>query len=383
MAPSMAQAMHGQTGKRAMTLEGNILTPEGWFRGELTIRQGRIAGVSGTPVNPEDNDAPRIIPGFIDLHVHGGGGADLMEGGDALATLASTHARFGTTSLLGTSMTASREALIHAFGDAGRIMATPPERAADILGIHLEGPFINPDMLGAQPPYARPGTLEAFDELDALAPIRVITIAPEVDGHMALIKTLAARGVRVQIGHSAAMHDQCVEALQSGARGFTHLYNAMSGLHHRAPGVVGAALAHGDYAELIGDLVHVEAGALLAARRAIPHLYVVTDATAAAGMFDGEYRLGEHRVFKQGDSVRLADGGLAGSALTMDVALRNLTGLGLSLEEASQRLSLWPARYLGVNDRGILAPGYRADIVTLSPQLEIEQVWVAGQPVLE
>ena len=379
----MRRATHGQTGKRVMTLEGNILTPEGWFKGELTLRQGRIAGISGTPVDPEDNDAPRIIPGFIDLHVHGGGGADLMEGGDALAVLARTHARFGTTSLLGTSMTASREALLQAFRDAGSVMATPPARAADILGIHLEGPFISPDMLGAQPPYARPGTLEAFDELDALAPIRVITMAPEIEGHMALIEALATRGVRVQLGHTAATHDQCVEALHLGAKGFTHLYNAMGGLHHRAPGVVGAALAHADYAELIGDLIHVEPGALLAARRAIPHLYMVTDATAAAGMPDGEYRLGEHRVFKHGDSVRLADGGLAGSALTMDVALRNLTGLGLTLSEASQRLSLWPARYLGLNDRGMLAPGCRADIVTLSSNLDVEQVWVAGCPVIE
>ncbi|WP_456269937.1 N-acetylglucosamine-6-phosphate deacetylase [Kushneria sp. AK178] len=366
-----------------MTLEGNILTPQGWFRGELTLRQGRIAGVSGTPVVPEENDAPRLIPGFIDLHVHGGGGDDLMEGGDALATLARTHARFGTTSLLGTSMTASRTALLDAFRDAGRVMAAPPDRAADIMGLHLEGPFISPDRLGAQPAHARPGTLEEFDALDALAPIRAITLAPEIDGHMALIDTLAARGVRVQIGHSAATHDQCVAALQAGARGFTHLYNAMSGLHHRAPGVVGAALAHGDYAELIGDLIHVEPGAVLAARRAIPHLYGVTDATAAAGMLDGEYRLGDHRVFKQGNSVRLADGGLAGSALTMDVTLRNLTGLGLSLEEASRHLSLWPARYLGVNDRGVLAPNYRADIVVLSPQHDVEQVWVAGQPVIE
>ncbi len=366
-----------------MTLEGNILTPEGWFRGELTIRQGRIAGISGTPTHPDDNDAPRIVPGFIDLHVHGGGGADFMEGGDALATLARTHARFGTTSLLGTSMTASREALVRAFQDAGRVMASPPAQAADIMGIHLEGPFISPDMLGAQPPHARPGTLAEFDALDALAPIRAITIAPEIDGHMALIETLAARGVRVQLGHTAATHDQCVNALQAGARGFTHLYNAMRGLHHRNAGVVGAALSHGEYAELIADLVHVEAGALLAARRAIPHLYMVTDATAAAGMPEGEYRLGEHRVFKKGNSVRLADGGLAGSALTMDVALRNLIGLGLPLAEASQRLSLWPARYLGLSDRGVLTPGYRADIVTLSSRLDVEQVWVAGHPVIE
>ena len=366
-----------------MTLEGNILTPEGWFKGELMLRRGRIVGISGAPVNPDDNDAPRIVPGFIDLHVHGGGGADLMEGGQSLAVLARTHARFGTTSLLGTSMTASREALIKAFQDAGRVMASPPEQAADILGMHLEGPFISPDMLGAQPPHARPGTLEAFDELNALAPIRVITIAPEIEGHMGLIEVLAGRGVRVQLGHTAATHDQCVEALCLGARGFTHLYNAMSGLHHRAPGVVGAALAHADYAEVIGDLIHVEPGGVLAARRAIPHLYVVTDATAAAGMPDGEYRLGEHRVFKRGNSVRLAEGGLAGSALTMDVALRNLIGLGLTLAEASQRLSLWPARYLGLSDRGVLAPGHRADIVMLDSDLEIQQVWVGGHEVLQ
>ncbi|MFC0267993.1 N-acetylglucosamine-6-phosphate deacetylase [Kushneria aurantia] len=362
-------------------LGGNILTADGWLLGDIVWRDGVITAIEGEPVDPGTNDRDIILPGFIDLHVHGGGGADLMEGGESLATLACAHVRFGTTSLLGTSMTATRETLETALADAGRIMRAPPVDGADLLGIHLEGPFINPDRLGAQPPHARAGTLAEFDVLDALAPIRVVTLAPEIDGHTALIAALSERGVRVQIGHSAADYGCCCAALTAGASGFTHLYNAMSGLHHRDAGVVGAALAHADYCEMIADLIHVEMGALLAARRAISNLYAVTDATAAAGMPDGEYRLGEQRVYKCGETVRLADGALAGSALTMDRALRNLVSLGLSVAEASAWLSTRPARYLGLSDRGELAVGRRADLVCLSPRLEVHCVQVAGRQI--
>lgn len=373
--------MHDESasGPGEQRLGGTILTPQGWRRGEILWRDGVIAAIEGAPCDPGDHDDGIVLPGFVDLHVHGGGGADLMEGGEALAVMARTHARFGTTSLLGTSMTASRVCLAAALADAGRIMASPPEDGADLPGLHLEGPFINPERLGAQPPFARPGTLEEFEALNALAPIRVVTLAPEIDGHPALIEALAQRGVRVQIGHSDADYSQTLAALERGASGFTHLFNAMRGLHHRGAGGVGAALAHAEYAELIADLIHVEAGALLAARRAIPGLYAVTDATAAAGMPEGEYRLGEHRVFRRGDTVRLADGGLAGSALTMDAAFRHLIALGLSAAEASARLSTLPARYLGLDDRGTLAPGRRADVVRLDADHRVEQVVVGGR----
>ena len=173
-----------------------------------------------------------------------------------------------------------------------------------------------------------------------------------------------------------------VQALAQGARGFTHLFNAMTGLHHRAPGMAGAALAHAQYAEIIPDLLHVHPGAMRVALRAIPCLYCVTDSTSATGMPDGEYRLGRQAVTKCLGGVRLADGTLAGSTLTMDQALRNLVNdLGLDLAEASMRLSTHAANYLGVTDRGRLAPGTWADAVVLDRDLQLKDVFVEGASI--
>ena len=219
-------------------------------------------------------------------------------------------------------------------------------------------------------------------QLHALAPIRLITLAPELPGHLDWIPQLRDAGFVVQIGHSTGSYEDGVAALGRGAAGFTHLFNAMSGLHQRAPGMVGAALAHARYAELIPDLLHVHPGAIRAALRAIPCLYCVTDATAAAGMPDGDYRLGRQRVSKCGSGVRLPDGTLAGSTLTMDQALRNLVGLGLEIEEASQRVSTHAADFLGLPDRGRLQAGAWGDLVVLDPSLHLQQVWVEGQRVL-
>ncbi|GKW47846.1 N-acetylglucosamine-6-phosphate deacetylase [Halomonas sp. NCCP-2165] len=362
-------------------LYGNILTPEGWRLGEIDWDGGRITRLTGEPVDPESNDHPRLLPGFIDLHVHGGGGADTMEGGTALATLARTHARFGTTRLLATTMTAPDAEIRRVLGEIAAYMADPDPRAAGVLGVHLEGPYINPGKLGAQPAHARSGLIEEVDELCALAPIRLVTLAPELAGHHALIRHLSERGVRVQLGHTLGSYEEGVEALAHGACGFTHLFNAMTGLHHRKPGMVGAALAHAQYAELIPDLLHVHPGAIRTALRCIPNLYAVTDSTAAAGMPDGDYRLGEQTVTKCLGGVRLADGTLAGSTLTMDQALRNFVGLGLSLAEASDRLSRFPADFLGIDEIGRLREGALADLVVLDPRLQLQAVFVEGRPV--
>ncbi len=362
-------------------LYGNILTPDGWRLGEIHWAEGRICRIGGEPVDPEENDLPRILPGFIDLHVHGGGGADVMEGGEALATLARTHARFGTTRLLATTMTAPDADVRRVLGEIDAYLRHPVPEAAGVLGVHLEGPWINPGKLGAQPSHARPGRLEELDELCALAPIRLVTLAPELTGHRALIRHLGDRGIRVQLGHTLGSYEEGVEALEHGACGFTHLFNAMTGLHHRKPGMVGAALAHADYAELIPDLLHVHPGAIRAALRCIPYLYAVTDSTAAAGMPDGDYRLGEQTVTKCLGGVRLADGTLAGSTLTMDQALRNLVTLGLSLAEASDRLSRFPADFLGLAGLGRLAEGALADLVVLDPRLQLQAVFVEGRAI--
>ncbi len=185
----------------------------------------------------------------------------------------------------------------------------------------------------------------------------------------------------VQVGHSNGTYEDGVAALEAGASGFTHLFNAMTGLHHRAPGMAGAALAHARRAEIIPDLLHVHAGAIRVALRCIPGLYCVTDSTAAAGMPDGDYALGRHTVTKCLGGVRLADGTLAGSTLTMDQALRNLVGLGLTLAEASRRTSTLAAEHVGATDRGRLAPGAWADVVLLDRDLQLTGVVVEGEAI--
>jgi N-acetylglucosamine-6-phosphate deacetylase len=364
-------------------LEGHLLTPAGFLRGRLTVRAGRIGQIEGTPVDEAAVRAsllPCVLPGFVDLHVHGGGGFDTMAGGDALRHIAACHARHGTTSLLATTMTAPHAEIEAALHAAAPLCAHRPAGTARVLGIHLEGPYLAPDRLGAQPAFAVIATLEAILALHAIAPLRMLTIAPELPGHLDLIVALRARGFCVQIGHSSGRYEDGVAALQAGATGFTHLFNAMTGLHHRAPGLAGAALAHAERAEIIPDLLHVHPGAIHAALRCIPGLYAVTDATAATGMPDGDYPLGRQMVHKCQGGVRLADGTLAGSTLTMDQALRNLAQLGLSLAEASRRTATLAADHLGVTDRGRLQPGAWADLVVLdAPSLRLRQVWVEGE----
>jgi N-acetylglucosamine-6-phosphate deacetylase len=358
-------------------LDGRILTPDGWCPGRLTFA-GTIDAVATRADAPEDRF---ILPGFVDLHVHGGGGHDCMAGEDALRAMARFHARHGTTSLLATTVTAPSDDLRRALRAIDRITRDPHPGEARVVGCHLEGPFISPDALGAQPPFAIPPDLALIDELCAIAPIRVATIAPEIDPDHALLRRLLEHGVRVQLGHSCASYEQAAAALAAGAAGFTHLFNAMTGMHHRQPGMVGAALALARHAELILDFQHVAPGAIRAALRAIPGAYGVTDAVAAAGMPAGEYRLGRHVVVKDGDAVRLADGTLAGSALTMDRALRNFLELGLDLEDAARRLSSLPAAYLGQDDCGRIVPGARADLVVVNSACQLLQVYVGGEPI--
>ncbi|MEK8050441.1 N-acetylglucosamine-6-phosphate deacetylase [Ideonella sp. DXS22W] len=367
-------------------VDGHILTPTGWLAGSLHIgADGRIAAIDGTPVSEPQvrhGTLPLLLPGFIDLHVHGGGGRDSMEGGDALATIARVHARHGTTALLATTMTAPPHELEMALAGMGPACRQRTPGTARVLGVHLEGPYINPGRLGAQPDHARPASTQELQRLHALAPIRLITLAPEIPGNLEWIPRLREAGFVVQIGHTAGSYDDGVAALRQGATGFTHLFNAMSGLHHRAPGMVGAALAHATHAEIIPDLLHVHPGAIRAALRAIPCLYCVTDSTAATGMPDGEYRLGSHQVRKCLGGVRLEDGTLAGSTLTMDQALRNLVhDIGLEIDEASRRVSTHAADFLGLDDRGRLQPGAWADLVMLDPALQLQRVWVEGEPL--
>lgn len=367
-------------------IEGYVLTPQGFVRGVLEQQGGRIVRIEGETV-PESEvrhgrqALPLVLPGFIDVHVHGGAGRDTMEAGDAGQAIARLHARHGTTALLATTMTAPMDEIRAAIAAVGPLCRERDPQGARVLGVHLEGPYINPGKLGAQPDFAKAASIEEILALHALAPIRLITLAPELPGNLELITTLRAAGFQVQIGHTLGTYEDGVAALAHGAGGFTHLFNAMTGLHHREPGMVGAALAHAQYAEIIPDLLHVHPGAIKAALRAIPCLFCVSDSTAAAGMPDGEYSLGRHKVQKCMGGVRLPDGTLAGSTLTLDQALRNLVGLGLEIEEASRRVSTHAADYMGLEDRGRLAVGAWADFVVMNRDLQLQRVVVEGDEI--
>ena len=367
------------------TVRGRVLTTDGWRNAELRMSD-RIESIRDlTDAELARTDAGRlrvVVPGFVDLHVHGALGRDVMHGGTAALEVARFHARHGTTAMLATTMTACDADIEQALRGVRRSMEAEAPNAARILGVHLEGPFISEHRLGAQPPLVQRADLARISNLNELAPIRALTIAPEIEGHLALIPELVAMGIRVQLGHTAGNYEDGVKALQAGATSFTHLFNGMTHLSHRGPGMVGAAFAHSEFAEIIPDLQHVLPGAIRAALRAIPKAYGITDATPATGMPDGEYTLGSQRVFKCLGCVRLVLGdSLAGSALTMDQALRNFVTLGLDLADASDRLSRFPADYLGLSDRGRIEVGSCADVVLLDDQLEVQKVWAEGREV--
>lgn len=364
------------------TVAGNILTPEGWIGGTLFF-DTHIRDITGIATDPADHEGHYIVPGFIDLHVHGGGGKDVMQsatlGVAALETIANQQIKHGTTTWLATTVTAPMEELETVLGVIQQAMDTPHWTGATLLGVHLEGPYLNPDKLGAQPAATQVFNIKQLQDLCALSAIKLITLSPEMLSNIKVITSIVELGIKVQLGHTLGTYEQGVAALAAGAEGFTHLFNAMSPLHHRAPGMVGAALAHARYAEIIPDLLHVHPGAIQAALRSIPYLYCVTDSTAAAGMPDGSYQLGNQTVHKCLGGVRLEDGTLAGSALTMDQALRNLVQLGLSIEEAIKRVSTFPADYLGLEKKGRLAMMCCADFVILDHDLTVQAVYVEGR----
>ncbi|MCR8724617.1 N-acetylglucosamine-6-phosphate deacetylase [Frigidibacter sp. ROC022] len=351
------------------------MTPLGPKGVRIAHEGGRISSVQAD----DSIDGPIILPGFIDLHCHGGAGDDVMDGDGAVGRIAALHAGNGTTAMLATTMTAPVQQIRSVLADVAHAMARPDPNSAELLGVHLEGPFISPDLLGAQPAYAREIDIELLAELNAIAPIRVLTYAPEADPDGDFPAFARRNGILAQLGHSPCTYEMAERAFREGASGTTHLFNAMSGLHHRKPGLVGAALAHAEHAELIPDLLHVHPGAIKAALRAIPGLYAVTDATRATGMPDGEYPFGDVTARKCGNGLRLEDGTLAGSCLSMLQAFRNLVEIGLPMAEAARRCATVQADYLGLPDRGRIVPGAVADLVILAPDLSLTEVLLRGR----
>ena len=362
-----------------------VYTPAGETRA-LAIDGAHIALPvhSGGPVLDLPADW-HVIPGFIDAHIHGAMGDDVMDADPAgLARIAAYLPAEGTTSFLATTMTGARSAIEAALATAADHDTAPGQ--AEMLGVHLEGPFVNPAKAGAQPAeHIADPDIAAFDAWQAASGgrIRVVTLAPEQPGGAVLVAHLAERGVRASIGHSACNAAQAEAAIAAGANRGTHLFNAMDGLHHRTPGAAAALLTNpAARSEIIADGLHVSPAMVKLAYRAAGagRLMAITDAMRAKGLGDGEYELGGQPVTVKNGEARLADGTLAGSVLTFDSAFRNLRAFtGCDMRAAMGMTSATAAADLGLADRkGQLAPGFDADIVVLDGDGQLRLTVVRG-----
>jgi len=360
-------------------------------RGQVVIEGGLIQEIvtEGPRHRPTDDYAEAfILPGLIDLHVHGIAGADVMDcSREALALMARRFAAHGVTGFLPTTVTQSLDLTRRAMVTIRDSMDTPGDGGARILGIHLEGPFVNSAFKGMQnEAYIRPPDEDTARDLMAQAPGRVsrVSLAPELPGADRVIRLLRVEGISVSIAHSGATYEQVLDAIGLGATQVTHCFNAMTGLHHRRPGVAGAAMLCDElYAELIADGVHVHPAVmrLLIRLKGRERVMLVTDSMSAADMPDGGYTFGGHDVIVRDGVARLADGTLASSTVTMDAAVRNLVHLCQApLVDAVYMGSTTPADALGLGARkGKLVAGYDADVAVLDLALQPVATWVEGR----
>lgn len=364
-----------------------LLTEQGWLDDhQLRVEEGIITAIEPIAAGITVRDAELLCPAYIDTHVHGGAGVDVMDDEpDALDKLAMHKAREGVASWLPTTVTAPLKTIQRALERiAQRSFSGGP--GAQVLGSYLEGPYFTPQNKGAHPPELfRELDLTELDELIAISrqTLRVVALAPEKPGALQAIRHLRQQGVRVMLGHSAASWAQTQAAFDAGANGLVHCYNGMTGLHHREPGMVGAGLTDPRaWLELIADGHHVHPAAMkLCCCCAKERLVLITDAMQAAGMPDGSYTLCGEKVDMHGGIVRTASGGLAGSTLSVDAAVRNMVELtGIAPEDAIHMASLHPARLLGIDSHsGSLAVGKRASMIALDGGLHLQQIWIQGQ----
>jgi len=405
-----------------LVLPDRVLSP-----GTLVIEDGRIAEVrSDTPSGAHASFAFHghyIVPGFIDVHVHGVDGVDALdtlEDGGAIAAIAARLPRYGVTAFCPTTVACGPEALRGVLDQVRRAREKPEARSARVLPAHLESNFINPEYGGAQPvsclrsPRAALGASgagraggsggdersakalverSAFTAAQILAEIEratpdvgIVTMASELDGGLDLVRWLAARGHRVSLGHSGATYEEALAAIDAGARHATHLFNRMPPLGHRAPGLAGAVLqAEEVAAEIICDGSHVHPALIrmaIAAKRT-SRIFAITDASAAAGLPVGSSaRLGGLTITAGERTALLPDGTIAGSIVTMDRVFQTLVGpVGLSLVDAATVCATTPARELGLTGHGLLAPEAVADLVIFDPNFAVVQTYIAGQLV--
>ena len=383
---------------------GDIVLPDRILtNASLVIDRGRIAAIETTRSLPSgasivDVRDAFVVPGFIDVHVHGIEGYDTLDGGDAIASIASRLPRFGVTAFCPTTVACDPAGLRAVLDQVGRARTGRPHGSARVLPAHLESNFINPDYNGAQPraclrlPNDDRGEGQ-FAGRDILATIEsgradvgIITIAPELPGTLDLVPALVRAGHRVSLGHSGADFEQAVAAIDAGARHATHLFNRMTPLTHRAPGLVGAVLSHDEVsAELICDGFHVHPAMcrVAIAAKGVHGVMAITDGTGGSGLAPGSTaRLGGRSIRVSDQAAVLDDGTLAGSTLTMDRAFRNIvTMFHASIAEAAIMCSTTPARAVGLTGFGVIAEGHAADIVVLDRAFRVVKTFIDGQEI--
>ncbi|MGN0184640.1 MAG: N-acetylglucosamine-6-phosphate deacetylase [Aristaeellaceae bacterium] len=373
-------------------VNGRIVLPDRLEENAVLLYDQKILGLvseAEIPAEAERIDAQGnyVIPGLLDMHIHGYLGEDASDGSfDGIRTMAEGVAKNGVTSFLPTTMTVSYDELRAAFAQIRRGVEESVKESwqgAQILGVNAEGPFINPGKKGAQAgENIRPGDAAFLQEY--LDIIRVFTIAPEMPGNLDCIREMAGKTL-ISMGHTAATYAQAEEAIDAGVGHVTHLFNAQTPLMHRDPGVVGAALTDDRVsAELIADTFHVSAHLYpLVTRMKGDKLVLITDCTRAGGLEDGEYSLGGQPIFVNGIECRLADGTIAGSVLKLNRAVRNLLDYtDLPVWEAVNAASLNPAKRIGVDDRkGSLETGKDADIAIVNENFDVLRTIVGGRSV--
>ncbi len=365
-----------------------MLTAAGWRRTDVGIAGGRIAALGRDLAAHSEQDVrgARLLPGFIDVHVHGAGGFDVGAGTEAIRALAAVLPQMGVTSFLPT-LAASSSEQTREFLDTVRQAATAPAVGqAEVLGAHLEGPFVNPAYCGALPAeHIRPPSVREIEDWLAgdASCLRRVTLAPELHGAEPAIRRLVREGVQVSLGHSEASFEQAQDAARWGASSVTHMFNAMRPFHHRQPGLAGAGLAGPTVTcELIADGRHVHPAAAMALikARGPERVAIVSDGLPAMGLPAGRYDWLGREVTSDGSCVRLMDGTLAGSATSLAGALTNLLSWGCSLHPAATMLSDSGARLAGVSPRkGTLAPGADADILVLDDDLQLVATYCRGR----
>ena len=355
---------------------------------DLQIQDGKITAIGCCEPDSETVDCTGkyLIPGLVDIHTHGCGGADACDGTkEALDILSDVQGKAGVTSFCATTMTLPQEELEHIFTTIRRYMEEKPKRA-HIIGINMEGPFFNECRKGAQrSDCLRLPDANFFRRLNKKSgnAVRLVDLAPELERAIGFIREVKDEVV-VSIAHTAADYEQAMAAIENGVSHVTHLYNAMNPLSHRAPGVIGAASDTDVFTELICDGIHIAPSAIRAAFKMMrDRVCLISDSMSAAGMPNGEYELGGQKVFVKDRKATLTDGTLAGSATNLADCMRNAVAFGIPLPEAVKAATYNPARSIGMEKQiGSLAVGLDADVILMTPNLSFEQIYIKGLPTV-